>query len=215
MAPHPDDETIGAGGLMLRRKKEGGTVGWLIMTGLLVTEGWLPQIIANRSAEIQQVSKLYNFDDVFQLDFPTTQLDSLPLGDVVTAIANVFKVFNPQEIVIPHYSDIHSDHRIVFDAVSSCTKWFRYPSIKRVLVYETLSETDFSLKREQVFYPNFYVDISEYLDKKLQIMDVYASEMDYFPFPRSREAIAALAQFRGASSGYKAAEAFQLVRERF
>ena len=44
-------------------------------------------------------------------------------------------------------------------------------------------------------------------------MTIYSSEMQDFPFPRSKEAIVALATIRGASSGFKAAESFELLRE--
>ena len=109
---------------------------------------------------------------------------------------------------------MHTDHRLVFDAVASCTKWFRYPSVKRVLAYETLSETDFGLGTSQSFRPNVFVNIEPYLDDKIRAMDIYASEIGEFPFPRSHEAIQALAILRGAASGFKTAEAFELLRER-
>ena len=109
---------------------------------------------------------------------------------------------------------MHTDHRIVFDAVIACTKWFRYPSVKRVLAYETLSETDFSLNTNGRFYPNYFINISGYLEKKIELMSIYISEIAKFPFPRSYEAIRALATLRGAASGYIAAEAFQLLKER-
>jgi len=109
---------------------------------------------------------------------------------------------------------VHTDHRAVFDAAAACTKWFRYPSVKRVLAYETLSETDFGLGTELGFRPNVFVDISPFLERKLQAMDIYASEIAPFPFPRSQDALRALARVHGTSSGYHAAEAFQLLRER-
>ena len=134
---------------------------------------------------------------------------------MVAGISDVFKIFEPEEVFVPHPSDVHTDHRIVFDAAASCTKWFRYPSVKRVLAYETLSETDFGLcADDQGFRPNVFIDIEPFLDGKLQAMDIYASEVGVFPFPRSHEAIRALATLRGAASGFKAAEAFQLLRER-
>ena len=80
--------------------------------------------------------------------------------------------------------------------------------------YETLSETDFGLGAGQGFRPNVFVDIEPYLTDKLRAMDIYASELGEFPFPRSHEAILALATLRGAASGFKAAEAFELVYER-
>jgi len=58
------------------------------------------------------------------------------------------------------------------------------------------------------------VDIEQFLDQKLRAMEIYKSEVGTFPFPRSHEAIRALAAVRGVAAGFKAAEAFQLLRER-
>lgn len=214
VAPHPDDEVLGAGGTLLRRKAEGAKVAWLIMTGISVQSGWSEEKIKSRSEEIKRISELFGFDEVFELNFPTTQLDRVPMNDLVAAVSNIFKSFEPTEVFLPHPSDVHTDHRIVFDAVASCTKWFRYASVKRVLAYETLSETDFGLGTNQGFRPNVFVDIEPFLNDKLRAMEIYGSELGAFPFPRSHEAIRALATLRGAASGFKAAEAFELLRER-
>ena len=136
------------------------------------------------------------------------------MSDLVAAISNVFKAFQPDEVFVPHPSDVHTDHRIVFDAVAGCTKWFRHPSIKRVLSYETISETDFGLGISKVFQPNVMIDIEPYLADKLRAMEIYASELSEFPFPRSHKAMQALATLREAASGFVAAEAFELLRER-
>ncbi len=214
VAPHPDDEVLGAGGTLLRRKAEGAAVAWLIVTNITAETGWSAEKIKQRANEIKRVTELFGFDSVFELNLPTTQLDQVPMSNLVTAISNVFKQFEPEEVFVPHPSDVHTDHRMVFDAVASCTKWFRYPSIQRVLAYETLSETDFGLGTSQGFRPNVFVDIEPYLADKLRAMDIYASELGEFPFPRSHEAILALATLRGVASGFKAAEAFELLRER-
>lgn len=213
VAPHPDDEVLGVGGTLLRRKKEGAAIGWLIMTKASVELGWSDEQVEQRKRELKKITELFGFDSVFELDFPTTQLDLVPMGDLVNSISGVFKVFEPSEIFVPHSSDIHSDHRITFDAVTSCTKWFRSPTIKRVLAYETLSETDFSMSTSQRFQPNVFINIEEQLQNKLRALNIYSSELGEFPFPRSNEAISALAALRGASSGFKAAEAFELLRE--
>ena len=214
IAPHPDDEILGVGGTLMRRKAEGEKIAWLIVTGITVEAGWSGEKIKKRADEIKRVTELIGFDSVFELNFPTTQLDQVSMSDLVAAISNVFKKFEPEEVFVPHPSDIHTDHRIVFDAVASCTKWFRYPSVKRVLAYETLSETDFGLGTNQAFRPNVFVNIEPYLAEKLQAMDIYVSELGVFPFPRSHEVIRALAALRGAASGFRAAEAFELLRER-
>lgn len=214
VAPHPDDEVLGLGGTLLRRKAEGAKVAWLIVTAISVESGWSKEKVNQRADEIKRVTELFGFDEVIALNFPTTQLDRIPMSDLVAGISEVFRSFEPEEVFVPHPSDVHTDHRMVFDAAASCTKWFRHPSVKRVLAYETLSETDFGLGTDQGFRPNVFVDIEPFLDGKLRAMDIYESELGVFPFPRSHEAIRALATLRGAASGFKAAEAFELLRER-
>ena len=147
------------------------------------------------------------------LNFPTTLLDRVPMSDLVTAVSDVFRSFQPTEVFVPHPSDVHTDHRIVFDAVASCTKWFRYPSIKRILAYETLSETDFSLVIDGAFRPNVFVNIEPFLEGKVRAMNIYSSELGEFPFPRSNKAIQSLASLRGVASGFDVAEAFMLLKE--
>lgn len=214
IAPHPDDEVLGVGGTLLRRKAEGAELAWLIVTSISTANGWKQEQVERRANEIARVTTVFGFDHVFMLDFPTTQLDRIPVGDLVDAISGVFKAFQPEEVFVPHPSDVHTDHREVFEATAACTKWFRYPSVKRVLAYETLSETDFGLGTDLGFRPNVFVDIAPFLEVKLQAMDIYSSEMAPFPFPRSHEALQALAKVHGAAAGYQAAEAFQLLRER-
>lgn len=214
IAPHPDDEVLGVGGTLLRRKAEGAKVAWLIVTAISVQAGWSEEKVKQRADEIRRITEFFGFDEVFTLNFPTTQLDCIPISDLVAGISDVFRIFEPEEVFVPHPSDVHTDHRIVFDAAASCTKWFRYPSVKRVLAYETISETDFGLGTDQGFRPNVFVDIELFLNDKLRAMDIYEAELGTFPFPRSHEAIRALATLRGAASGFKAAEAFELLRER-
>jgi N-acetylglucosamine malate deacetylase 1 len=214
IAPHPDDETLGCGGTLLRRKAEGVELGWLIVTGISEAGGWSRERMQQRDAEISRVAELIGFSQVFKLALPSAQLDQVPMRELIVKIADVFKSFQPEEVFVPHSSDVHSDHRWVFDAATACTKWFRSPSVTRVLAYETISETDFGLDQDRTFRPNYFVDISEFLDLKLEIMAVYESELGVFPFPRSIQAIRGLAMVRGATSGFTAAEAFQLLRER-
>ena len=214
IAPHPDDEVLGVGGTLLRRKAEGAKVAWLIVTAISLQSGWSEEKVKQRADEIKRITELFGFVEVFTLNFPTTQLDRVPMSNLVAGISEVFRSFKPEEVFVPHQSDVHTDHRVVFDAAASCTKWFRCPSVKRVLAYETLSETDFGLGTDKRFRPNLFVDVEPFLDGKLRAMDIYASELGAFPFPRSHEAIRALATLRGAASGFKAAEAFELLRER-
>lgn len=214
VAPHPDDEVLGAGGTLLRYKSEGKAIAWLIVTEITEEFGWTPDKISGREQEIVKISNFLKFDKVYKLNLPAARLDTLPMADIVQKMSHVIKDFEPDEILIPHLGDIHTDHQVVHNAVLACTKWFRYPSVKRVLCYETISETNFGLDVAGQFIPNVFVDISEFLVHKLDAMEIYSSEMGVFPFPRSRISIESLARYRGSSSGFHAAEAFQLLRER-
>jgi N-acetylglucosamine malate deacetylase 1 len=214
VAPHPDDETLGCGGTLLRRKAEGHAIGWLIVTGISAQGGWPAERVGQRAGEIDAVRRALGFDRVFELGIPAARLDELPLADVVASFAKVFAEFEPTEVLLPHRSDVHTDHRVTFDAVAACTKWFRYPSVRRALAYETLSETDMALSPHDRFQPNVFIDVGAHLERKLEVLQIYASETGRFPFPRSVEAVRALAQVRGAACGFQAAEAFELLRER-
>lgn len=216
VAPHPDDELLGCGGTLLRRTAEGSTVAWLLITAITEEGGWSADRIAQRSLEIEKVCKGLGVasEHFYPLGFPTAQLDRAPMDTLVSRISSVFKEFEPEEVLLPYPGDVHSDHRIVFEAASACTKWFRYPNIKRVLAYETPSETDFGIDpRDSGFKPNVYVDVSKQMDRKIELMRIYESEMGEFPFPRSEATLRALAVLRGSQAGFDAAEAFILVRE--
>jgi len=214
IAPHADDETLGCGGALLRHKSEGSQVHWLLVTGMSESSGFSKERIAIRQQEINLVAEHYDFDSVSQLGLPPAALETLPIGALISGISDIVNKVKPQVVYVPYRNDAHSDHELVFDAAMSATKSFRYPFIKRVLTYETISETDFGMKPEDGgFRPNVYVDISLFIQKKLDILEVYESEMGEFPFPRSRKALEALATLRGAQSNCHAAEAFMLIKE--
>ena len=106
------------------------------------------------------------------------------------------------------------DHKMVTDAAMVALRPKYAHRVSRVYCYETLSETGLNTPTaENAFIPNVYEDISEFLDKKLEAMRFYQSQLHPFPDLRSEESIEALAKFRGATVNVKAAEAFMLVRE--
>lgn len=214
IAPHPDDETLGCGDTLLRAHAEGDAVYWLIVTGISEAQGFTAERVESRAAEIDRVSEAYGFSETIRLDFPTATLDAIPMGDMVSAIGQAARRIEPTDIYLPHRRDAHSDHAAVFDAAVSVSKWFRYGSVERVFVYETQSETDFDLSPDSPgFRPNVFVDISDTIDRKIEIAAIFESEFAEHPFPRSFEGMRALATLRGAASGFKAAEAFMLLRQ--
>lgn len=214
IAPHPDDETLGAGGLLLRARAAGRSIHWLIVTAITTEQGWPADKVARRETEIDTVAEAFGFAGVHRLGLPSAKLETLPLGEVIGGIGKVVNTVKPEMILIPHRGDAHSDHHVVHAAATACAKWFRYPSVRWTLVYETLSETDSGLFTSDPFLPNIFVDIQEQLEEKLRITAMFNDEIGEFPFPRSLEAVRSLAMTRGAASGTKAAEAFMLLRGR-
>ncbi|MFN9109901.1 MAG: PIG-L deacetylase family protein [Bacteroidota bacterium] len=213
ISAHPDDETLGAGGTLLKHKAAGDEIYWLIITNVFESQGFSKERVESRQIEIQKVSNAFGFKQTFQLNYPTMSLSSSSLIKMVPEISKVFLEVQPDTIYSLNRSDAHSDHRIVFDAVMACTKSFRYPFIKKVLMYECLSETEFApALPEKTFIPNYYVNVTDFMDEKINIMQIFESELGAHPFPRSIENIKALATYRGASVGVNYAEAFQLLK---
>ncbi|GHV86598.1 hypothetical protein AGMMS50230_22060 [Spirochaetia bacterium] len=156
---------------------------------------------------------MYCFDKIEKLEIPTTKVDQLPIGDLIGKFAKVINTIKPTTVLMPYINDVHTDHYFVTKAVLSCCKWFRYPSIRNVLYYETISETDFNINTaDKKINLNVYVDISKYYDKKIEAIKIYSSELSDFPFPRSLKSIDALASLRGSQCGAEKAEAFELLR---
>ena len=217
LAVHPDDETLGCGGTILKHKAQGDQVFWLVMTG--PQKGLMPhftdEFLSKRDAMVDGIAEAYGFDETIKLNLPTQMLHTLDLRDIIQKVSEVFKRIQPNVIYMMYANDVHSDHRMAFDAVYSCTKSFRYPFIERIYMIEALSETEFAVAIPgNTFVPNVFVDISGYIDKKLEIMSMFKGEIQEEPYPRSLSSIKALARVRGSRAGVMYAEAFQLLYER-
>ena len=214
VAVHPDDETLGCGGTLLRHKANGDAVHWMIVTSIQKQYGFTDSAVEVRRQEIAAVSSIYDFDGVYELDFPTMQLDVIPKSRLVDSISYVVNHIEPDIVYLPFKGDIHTDHQLAFQVAYSCTKSFRYPSIKKIVMMETISETEFAPAiKEDSFIPNMFVDISEFINRKIEIMRIFRSEIGKHPFPRNEKNIRALATLRGATAGCEYAEAFMILKE--
>jgi LmbE family N-acetylglucosaminyl deacetylase len=214
VAPHPDDETLGCGGTILKHKMDGDYVCWLIITNISTEDGYDSKTVETRQKEIQHVGEQYEFHESFKLDLPTTKLDMLPRREMIRKVSAIIDQLKPEVVYVPNSSDVHTDHKITFDVMISALKSFRCPFVKRVLMYEVISETEFSPAiAGNFFVPNSFSDISSFLEQKISIMKLYRGEMLEPPFPRSADNLKALAIFRGAAAGVKYAEAFVVLKE--
>jgi LmbE family N-acetylglucosaminyl deacetylase len=213
ISAHPDDEVIGCGGSLMKHQANGDEIYWLIVTNIFQNQGFSADHIESRQREIEKIKSMIEFSSVYKLDYPTMSLTSESINTLIPKISAIFNEVRPEIVYVMNRSDAHSDHRITFDAVAACTKSFRYPFVKRVLMYECISETEFApALLEKVFQPNYFVDITNFFTEKINLMKIYDSELGQHPFPRSLRNIEALATYRGASVGVEYAEAFQLIK---
>jgi N-acetylglucosamine malate deacetylase 1 len=215
IAPHPDDETLGCGGTILKHIENGDEVFWIIVTGGKDSTIFANVDIKQYNENIEIVAKTYKFTSVIRLDLPVVRLDTIPEHTIYDAISDVFKTLKPNIVYIPNLNDVHSDHQIISRVMVSCTKNFRFPYIEKIYMYETLSETDYSVSTQNyAFVPNYFVDITNYIEKKIGIMQLFTTEIMPAPYPRSVHAIKGMAAYRGARISVMYAEAFVLLFEK-
>ena len=212
VSPHPDDETLGAGGTIARLTAEGNEVFWLNITTVKGNNNFPKGMIDKREEQLHAIADFYNFSEVYHLDLPTTKLENIDSNKAIDMIGDIIKKVEPEMLILPDYNDAHSDHKRVFDWCFACTKVFRFPSIKQVMTMEIVSETDFG-RPENAFIPNCYVDITSYIENKIQAIEIYDTELGEHPFPRSLDNIRALVVLRGAAAGVKYAEGFRMIKK--
>jgi LmbE family N-acetylglucosaminyl deacetylase len=209
---HPDDETLGCGGTILKHKSMGDEIFWLILTKANQRITSIPNIEDTQLKYVKEVAEAYNFNDWRQLEYLTTELEKYPTGEIIISISEYINIVKPTFIYFHHHADVHSDHHVAFSAIYSCTKNFRYPFIEKILLFETLSETEIAPAiQNNAFVPNLFNDITPYIEKKLEIMKLFTTEQMDEPLPRALSTIKALARYRGSRIGVEYAEAFMLL----
>lgn len=213
IAPHPDDEVLGAGGTMCRLAGEGHEV-----TAAVMTRGWEPLFpeaqVEQVRAEARAANELLGASVRF-VDLPVTRLHLLPEHELNAALDQLVASERPDWVFLPHPGDRHEDHRQLFDAALVALRPVRgRDHVRRIWCYETVSETHWAAAHlEPNFEPQTWIDISAQLPAKLEAMGRYASQVQPAPGPRSLEAVEALAVWRGSVVSMKAAECFAVVRE--
>jgi LmbE family N-acetylglucosaminyl deacetylase len=218
LAPHPDDEILGCGGLIAKTKALGGKV-FVIMFAV----GNVKQIGGESSTdkrikEVEQVMEYMKIDGseiVYMDDNIHLKLDAMPRKELIDVIESNARYSlnntNPDIVAIPSLACQNQDHEALFHAAFTACR----PRVKErlnnapaVLIYEQVD----NLWTSRNFKPNFYVDISDYLDAKVQALSLYKSQMREEPNLRSIENVKRHAHLRGSEICVKAAEAFECHR---
>ena len=202
VASHIDDEVLGCGGTIKKHVDKGDEV-YVIFISSHHSKRFNEEIITLRKTHAQKVAEFLGIREVFFADHPLIMLDTIPQLDIVTSLEQIIFHVKP-EILYCHYeTDINADHRCVYHASSVWCRPSKTPFIKQVLLYEIFGST-------LNFHPNFYVDISNYIEDKLAALSIYTTEIDVQT--RTLDTSRLVAGYRGAEINTEYAEAFYLYR---
>ena len=211
VAAHPDDEILGCGGTIIKYKKF-SEIEVMFMTDGVSSRGKDKLKALKRKEESLKLFKFLKLKKPTFLNFPDNKMDSIPMLKIVKQIEKKIKNFKPN-VIITHFSHcLNIDHKKTFEAVMTASRPIKNTNIKTILSFEILSSTEWSQNFKDNFNPNFFIDISNLITKKINALKFYKSEIKKFPHSRSFKGVESLAKLRGISCGCKNAEAFYLVR---
>lgn len=218
LAPHADDETLGAGGAICRHIDHGDEVVVAVATGKGPDAHpvFEEAVFLTVGAEAASAMDVLGVTDLRFLNLPAVLLPDQPTWQTNSAIQRLFEAVQPTIVYAPFPYDLHNDHRRLFHAASVAWR----PSIgtpstvRLVLCYEVQSETHWSAPYlEPGFTPNIWIGLTEdQLKRKLDALSRYESQVRPFPDARSVRAVEHLARWRGSQQSMAAAEGFVLVR---
>lgn len=213
IAPHPDDEVLGCGGIIRKLAQSSKNEIYVLVMSRGTPKLYPEHKIENVRNEALAAHKVLGVKDTMFLDFYAPEMDAAPLADVSRSIADLIHKLHIDVLFIPHRGDIHNDHSVVFKAALVAARPVGNYTVKEIHCYETLSETEWAPPfGDDAFIPNYFVNVAQQMPSKLEAMGCFKSQLKEFPNPRSLETIEALAKFRGSTVGFERAEAFMTIR---
>lgn len=215
---HPDDEVLGCGGTIAKLVNEGSSVNVASLAdGVFSREGndsEQSKALDLRRLATKRACEIIGVESVTFGDFPDNRMDSVSLLTIVKEVEDLVNKYNPDTIFTHHGGDLNIDHQLVHEAVFTASRPQKGSSIKTLLFFEVPSSTEWQLPgRSPLFAPNWFVDISSTIERKIRALEVYSEELRAWPHPRSIKGVEYLARWRGATVGVEAAEAFFLGRK--
>jgi LmbE family N-acetylglucosaminyl deacetylase len=205
IAAHPDDELLGCGGTVALHSARGDDV-----TAVIACEGeslrYGPCGMREHTAK---ACATLGIVDVRQLDYRDQTLDCVPLTDLIQQLEAIVRDVQPAIVYCQHGGDINRDHELLFKATLVATRPTEH-CIEAVMAFDTASSTEWGFP--STFTPDTWIDISSTLERKLEAMACYVTEVRPYPHPRSLESLHHRAKAWGNRCCLDAAEVFMTVR---
>jgi LmbE family N-acetylglucosaminyl deacetylase len=216
---HPDDEVLGVGGTIARHADESDEVHVCILADGVGSrheelDEEAREQIETRRERARGACDVLGVESVSFYSFPDNEFDSVPLLEIVKTVEKEIEEHKPSVVYTHHYGDLNIDHELACRAVTTATRPLKDSGVERVLAFETLSATEWSVPSpENAFQPQHFVNVEEQLDRKLEALRVYEDELREAPHPRTVETVRQNAEVWGAKAGIPAAEPFEILRE--
>lgn len=219
IAAHPDDEILGCGGAMASHASKGDDVHVVILAEGITSRASrhdrnsAQKELSELAVCAQRANEVLGVRSLKLHDFPDNRMDSVDLLDITKVIEGYIDRLKPSTVYTHHVGDVNVDHRRIHQSCVTACRPQPGHSVKRLLYFEVTSSTEWQTPDSAAtFAPNWFINISSTLEKKLQGLSLYSGEMREWPHARSIKAVEHLAPWRGATIGYEAAEAFILGR---
>jgi LmbE family N-acetylglucosaminyl deacetylase len=213
-AAHPDDEVLGMGGTLALHTSAGDVVRTICMTdGASAQYPDEPEKREIKQGEAKRASAAVGVDDYVHLDLPNIGLREVSHRELNGVVEAQVLEFRP-EVIYTIHPDVNADHVALFESVAVAARTRAGTTVERFLTYAASSSVEWTSLPTRPFVPNWYVDISDTVDRKCAAFDEYTTEQRPYPHPRNARALRALAEATGVAVGYDFAEAFVLVRAR-
>ena len=196
--------------------KEAGDKIWVIIAAhRIYRHHYDEKLDSLQKKHVLDTKRILKYDKEIFLNLPDERLD-VGIQDIIIALEKHVNAIKPEIVYVPFRGDNNQDHRAVFDALRVVLRPPASEFVKKIFMYEVPSSTDHSPPLlENAFMPNYYVDISGFIGKKIKAYKCYRTERRHYPHPRSEEALRVLAKKRGVEIGFKYAEAFMVLREKW
>ena len=167
-----------------------------------------------RIKQAEEASNILGFKWIKGGEFPDNSMDSVSILEITKSIEAAKDKIKPKFIYTHSSADLNIDHRLVSQATLTAFRPQDNDIWQEIRAFEVPSSTDYGHKSiTQLFYPNLYIDITDFWTKKLKALNAYTSEIRDAPHSRSIYGVESLAKYRGSQVGLYYAEAFEVIRK--
>ena len=190
VAPHPDDETIGCGGIL---SLYGPQCDVLLLTDgrLGIPEG--SELTQDETASIRKIEFISVMNYFGVREFKTLDIPDAELAENGRLIKKC-DIGTYDKVFVPNRNERHPDHKAAFKIINSmCRKQKTKPELIEYEVWSPITSA------------NLFLDVSSVMEEKVAGLQKYASQtasIDYSSFVRG------LNMYRGAPHHVKYCEAY-------